>query len=116
MPTMLLSFVAGSKLLAGWLEAGDGKTAGEQATAESTVCRRAPHRIDAGFAAAQGCQALGTLALHQGLQGLPKQGAALQRAAQLLGASQEFIDERDGVAHGQKQAATSGCIHSGIIW
>ena len=102
--------------MAGWREAGDGKTAGEQATAESTVCRRAPHWINAGFAAAQGCQALGTLPLHQGLQGLPKQGAALQRAAQLLGASQGFIVERDGDARGQKQAATPGCIHLGIIW
>jgi hypothetical protein len=59
---------------------------------------------------------LATLALHQGLQGLPEHGAALQRTAQLLGASHQFIDKRDGSAHGQKQAATPGCIHLGIIW
>jgi hypothetical protein len=35
---------------------------------------------------------------------------------QLLGVSQEFIVERDGAAHGKKQAATPGCIHLGIIW
>ena len=59
---------------------------------------------------------LATLALRKGLQGLPEQGAALQRTAQLLGASQEFIDERDGAANGQKKAATPDCVHLGIIW
>jgi hypothetical protein len=44
-------------------------------------------------------------ALHHGLQGLPEQSAALQRTAQLLGASQELIVERDGGPHGQQQTA-----------
>jgi len=44
-------------------------------------------------------------ALHHGPQGLPEQSAAHQRTAELLGASQEFIVERDGGPHGQQQTA-----------
>jgi hypothetical protein len=54
--------------------------------------------------------------LHQGLQGLPEQGAALQWTAKLLGASQEFIVEGDGGTHSHQHAAMRHYTHLGIIW
>ena len=51
------------------------------------------------LAASKGRQAPGTLPLHQGLKGLPEQGCAFKRAAQLLSLGQQLIIQGDGGAH-----------------
>ena len=55
--------------------------------------------MEIGLAACKGRQAPGTLPFHQGLKGLPEQGSALKRAAELLGLCQKLIVQGDGGAH-----------------
>jgi hypothetical protein len=55
--------------------------------------------LEIGLAACKGRQAPGTLPFNQGLKGLPEQGSALKRAAELLGLCQQLIIQGDGGAH-----------------